>query len=237
MSERSPGGFLSRWSRLKREQEQARNTTLETQVVVESVNTEPNAIESATAPTPLAEPIETPPPDCPPLDSVSLENDFTPFMRREKVPEWFRRQALRKLFSDPHFNRMDGLDVYIDDYTQFEPIPPEMLSKLSGWRAIEQPLQQIVSPQGYAVDIESEEGRALLQAQRQSEEATPEDAAPAPESNPELAEASEPQAAPEPPAFVHPRYGQRVGDFRQIPEAVPIDPVTGEGSATGHDGQ
>ena len=38
-----------------------------------------------------------------------------------------RRAALKKLFSDPRFNVMDGLDVYIDDYSKTEPIPPEML--------------------------------------------------------------------------------------------------------------
>ena len=41
-----------------------------------------------------------------------------------------RRAALKKLFSDPHFNVMDGLDVYIDDYSKTEPIPPAMLAGL-----------------------------------------------------------------------------------------------------------
>ena len=35
-----------------------------------------------------------------------------------------------KLFSDPRFNVMDGLDVYIDDYTKGDPIPPELLARL-----------------------------------------------------------------------------------------------------------
>ena len=35
--------------------------------------------------------------------------------------------ALKKLFSDPHFNVMDGLDTYIDDYGKPDPIPPSML--------------------------------------------------------------------------------------------------------------
>ena len=41
-----------------------------------------------------------------------------------------RRAALKKLFSDPHFNVMDGLDVYIDDYSKTEPIPAAMLAGL-----------------------------------------------------------------------------------------------------------
>ncbi|MEY4753990.1 MAG: hypothetical protein RJA44_1665, partial [Pseudomonadota bacterium] len=35
-----------------------------------------------------------------------------------------------KLFSDPHFNVMDGLDIYIDDYGQPDPLPPGMLEQL-----------------------------------------------------------------------------------------------------------
>ena len=45
----------------------------------------------------------------------------TPTSRRScnpNVDESLKRQALRKLFADPRFNVMDGLDVYIDDYTQ-----------------------------------------------------------------------------------------------------------------------
>ena len=42
-----------------------------------------------------------------------------------------KNAALKKLFADPHFNAMDGLDVYIDDYNKADPLPPEMLRKLA----------------------------------------------------------------------------------------------------------
>jgi hypothetical protein len=42
-----------------------------------------------------------------------------------------KNAAMKKLFSDPHFNVMDGLDVYIDDYSKPDPIPPEMLRNLA----------------------------------------------------------------------------------------------------------
>jgi len=51
---------------------------------------------------------------------------------------------LKKLFADPHFNVMDGLDTYIDDYSQPDPIPPEMLRELrhtAGLRLFE-PLEE-----------------------------------------------------------------------------------------------
>jgi hypothetical protein len=69
------------------------------------------------------------PPELPPVESLTIDSDFRGFFH-PKVDEDLRRSALRKLFSDPHFNVMDGLDVYIDDYSVSEPIPPEMLAGL-----------------------------------------------------------------------------------------------------------
>jgi hypothetical protein len=37
---------------------------------------------------------------------------------------------MKTLFSDPHFNVMDGLDIYIDDYSKPDPLPPGMLEKM-----------------------------------------------------------------------------------------------------------
>lgn len=69
------------------------------------------------------------PPELPPVENLSLDSDFRDFFH-PKVDEGVRRAALRKLFSDPHFNVMDGLDVYIDDYSKTEPIPAAMLAGL-----------------------------------------------------------------------------------------------------------
>jgi len=65
----------------------------------------------------------------PPLDTLTPESDYRAFFH-PKVDEDVRRAALKKLFSDPHFNVMDGLDVYIDDYSKTEPIPAAMLAGL-----------------------------------------------------------------------------------------------------------
>lgn len=100
--------FLARWSRLKQEaqdhppQEKAPEKTVD-----------PKA----------------PPPELPPLDKLTLDSDYRAFFH-PKVDEDVRRAALKKLFSDPHFNVMDGLDVYIDDYSKTEAIPPAMLAGL-----------------------------------------------------------------------------------------------------------
>lgn len=64
------------------------------------------------------------------LANLTPDSDFTQFLRQE-VSEEVRRKAMKTLFADPHFNVMDGLDTYIDDYSVSEPIPPEMMALLN----------------------------------------------------------------------------------------------------------
>ena len=52
------------------------------------------------------------------------------FASRAVAPE-VRNAAMKKLFTDPHFNVMDGLDIYIDDYTQPDPLPAAMLKQMA----------------------------------------------------------------------------------------------------------
>jgi len=87
--------FLTRWSRRKRTAEHAA--------------AEPGS----------PAPAEAPPPELPPIDSLTPESDFSAFMHKQ-VDERLRRAALRKLFSDPAFNVVDGLDDYAEDFTQLE---------------------------------------------------------------------------------------------------------------------
>ena len=63
--------------------------------------------------------------------SLTFDSDYTAFMQ-PAVEEATKRAALKKLFSDPSFNVMDGLDIYVGDYTQPDPMPAGMLDKLSG---------------------------------------------------------------------------------------------------------
>ena len=108
--------------------------------------------------------------ELPPISAISLAEDFTPFMQA-RVPQALKQQALKALFKEPHFNVMDGLDIYIDDYTVFEPISPEVMATLSSWKTIMNPPQQVVTSGGYAVDVESEEGKAVLAARAELVEA------------------------------------------------------------------
>lgn len=63
------------------------------------------------------------------LLNLGPDSDFSVFLRAE-VSEDIRRQAMKQLFADPHFNVMDGLDTYIDDYSVCESIPETMLAGL-----------------------------------------------------------------------------------------------------------
>ena len=62
--------------------------------------------------------------------ALTPESDFRRFVAGD-VPADVKNTALKKLFADPRFNVQDGLDVYIDDYSKPDPIPPAMLKKLA----------------------------------------------------------------------------------------------------------
>ena len=100
--------FLRRWSRLKHENAAEKPAE--------------NPVEKKEA--------EAPPPALPPVDKLTPESDFSPFMQ-PKVEDSLRRAALKKLFNDPHFNIPDPFEAYSGDWTGGEPIPPEMLATLN----------------------------------------------------------------------------------------------------------
>ena len=99
--------FLARWSRLKHEQEKP----------------------------PQAKTDDSPAPPLPALDELTHESDFTGFMH-PKVGDVLRRAALKKLFSDPHFNVPDPYEAYSGDWTGGEPISEEMLAGLNQARTL-----------------------------------------------------------------------------------------------------
>ncbi len=120
-------GFLGRWARRK------------TDVLQGKIVQEPVAITRPVLPEPVTndlkpaaeQAIEKPPELS--LDDVKLltkDSDFRPFMVQNVGPN-VRNAAIKKLFADPHFNVMDGLDIYIDDYSKSDPIPEAMLRAMT----------------------------------------------------------------------------------------------------------
>jgi hypothetical protein len=89
--------------------------------------------------------------DLPPIESLTIDSDFAPFFKPQ-VDESVKRAALKQLFRDPRFNIMDGLDTYIDDYTQPDPIPSAMLEGLMKRRVFFSPSAAEAKPGERAVD-------------------------------------------------------------------------------------
>jgi hypothetical protein len=64
------------------------------------------------------------------VKALTAESDFSRFAGSGVAPE-VKNAAMKKLFSDPHYNIMDRLDVYIDDYSQPDPMPESMIRQLA----------------------------------------------------------------------------------------------------------
>lgn len=135
--------FLGRWSRLKR--------TATAEAVEQAVRPAVRGASTATG-------------ELPPLESLDFSSDFSAFLQ-PKVEEHLKRAALKKLFQSPHFNQMDGLDVYIDDYNRFEPIPEQMLQQLNQARGLLFPDQEKQAGEaGEATRTATKPGAAALTA-------------------------------------------------------------------------
>ena len=92
----------------------------------------PTVAPAVSSPPAPAGPAEAPP--APTLEDVarlSLDGDFKPFVARG-VPADVRNAAVKKLFTDPHYNVMDGLDIYIDDYSKPSPLSAVDMAKMVG---------------------------------------------------------------------------------------------------------
>ncbi len=98
--------FLVRWSRRK------------TAAAAEAAKPQPSSSQSAPS-APLPDP-----------ETLNFDSDFSAFLGAQ-VDAGVKYRALSKLFHSPQFNVMDGLDVYIDDYTRPDPVSEEMLKDLA----------------------------------------------------------------------------------------------------------
>jgi len=128
-------GFLSRWSRRKAQGRAGAEVE-----PAPPANPDPlPATASSAAPVAAPESPPTisggaePPPPLPTMDDVAAltrESDYARFVM-PGVGDDVKSAAMKKLFSDPHFNVMDGLDTYIDDYGKPNPIPLSMLRRMN----------------------------------------------------------------------------------------------------------
>jgi hypothetical protein len=126
-------GFFSRWSRRKQA------VRVGQPLPPAPVAPVAEAPVPAAAPAPAvasAAPVEREAPPAPTLDDVARltpEADFSRFVAPDVSSE-VRNAAVKKLFADPRFNVMDGLDTYIDDYSIPSPLSKADMAKMVGAR-------------------------------------------------------------------------------------------------------
>jgi hypothetical protein len=135
--------FLGRWSRLKLEQEQEQKAAV-----------------------PQRNEVEDKAPELPPVDKLTPQSEFSGFMH-PKVADALRRQALKKLFSDPHFNIPDPYEPYSGDWTVGEAIPDEMMATLNQARTLLFSDQQ--KEQALAADLAKAEEEAYAEQEQRDQ--------------------------------------------------------------------
>jgi Protein of unknown function (DUF3306) len=129
-------GFLSRWSRRKVQARQgvapvADPTAVETPAVIPAPaqpSVGPVQPRRTDATAPAGE--RAPPPTLADVAALTRESDYSRFVTPDVSGE-VKNAALKKLFGNPHFNVMDGLDVYIDDYSKPDPLPASMVRQMT----------------------------------------------------------------------------------------------------------
>ena len=160
--DRDDGGFLSRWSRRKGLVRQGA-VMAEPPAPAPPAPSAPSALPAVTPavtpvvrsesglPAPLprsgvpadatvvpagpAPPTAVPQPTLADVAALTAESDFARFVA-PGVDRGVKNAALKKLFTDPHFNIMDGLDTYIDDYGKPDPLPAGMLRQMAQSQAL-----------------------------------------------------------------------------------------------------
>ncbi|MDB5909033.1 MAG: hypothetical protein JWP34_3147 [Massilia sp.] len=126
-------GFLQRWSRLKATPELA----------------PPPPESDPSGQTPELQSPEPPPPTLADAADLTADSDYSAFVARG-VDSAVRRLAMKKLFADPHFKLIDGLDIYMADYNLPSPVSAEMLASLtdaqSMFARVEDAIDALVAP-------------------------------------------------------------------------------------------
>lgn len=149
---------------------------------------------------------EKPPPTLEDVAALTADSDFSLFVGKGVAPE-VQNAAMKKLFSDPHYNIMDGLDIYIDDYSQQEVMPQSMLRKMVGARVLN-------------LFTDDDEAKAVAEEERLAALAAPADGDP-PAS---IAQAS--GAAPDANLDATPPPDTRLPDADRVPAAAAATDAT-----------
>ncbi len=173
-------GFLGRWSERKRAVA-AGQPVAEPDVKVAPV-VAPSPVRPGEPPQ-SAVPADPAPAPLTVADAQSLtpQSDFKRFVAPDVAPE-VKNAAMKKLFADPHFNVMDGLDIYIDDYSKPDPLPESMLRQMASAKFLglfdELPDEQNMPSKPVKPEPTAPEIIATKQARMLPEQASPQSPSP-----------------------------------------------------------
>jgi len=163
--------FLNRWSKRKaglesdepviKEKSKLEKVTLtkgsQSSPVVSAKDSTAKSHEATTADGALKDsdqPLQPEQAAVPTLEDVlklTKDSDFSAYVQSGIDPN-VQQAALNKLFSDPHYNIMDGLDIYIGDYNTPDPMPLEMLKQLNQSKM----LGMFKTPEEIEADLQAE---------------------------------------------------------------------------------
>jgi len=163
----SQGFSLKRWLQRKLEAARAASSAPAPQAPVSALEASVPAEAKQPAPPITAGTVDNEiaaEPTLPPIDSLTIDSDFSVFLGPSVDPA-IKVQALKKLFSDPRFNVMDGLDVYIDDYSIADPLAPEIARTLAHARYVFDPPRTRVNEVGIVEDVPADEAEADAEAE------------------------------------------------------------------------
>jgi hypothetical protein len=189
-------GFLSRWSRRKAESRRGHSPLPEGADLDPAPGTGP-AAGPAVLPVPVTEAVRPaalrpsevagteldssdpssatePLPTLADVAQLTRDSDFSRFVA-PGIDEGVKQAAMKKLFSDPHFNVMDGLDTYIADYNKPDPIPLSMLRQMTQSKALRLFDLDEEGADDLAVAADSRPSRPLTNAAPPDSESTPDD--------------------------------------------------------------
>ncbi|WP_353093402.1 DUF3306 domain-containing protein [Methylibium sp.] len=220
-------GFLSRWSRRKAAVKGGRPPPDEPLPAAPVAVVEAPAVVPASPADPV---VDAPTEPLPTLDDVAAlrAGDEVSRFVAHGVDEDVKRAAVKKLFTDPHYNVMDGLDIYIDDYSQPDPIPMAMLRQLNqakfmGLFAAEE-----------AAEAQAEaEAQARAAAQATATSAHPADAALVADASPPTFPPAEDAGAPAPTVAAVPHAPNEDPDLQLQPDDAAGRPGAATRAGTG----
>ncbi len=153
--------FFARWSKRKTEATSA-PATFDSALAPNVAN--PPAVSDAQT---VAKPLPTQAD----VEGLTAESDYTAFLAKG-VDEDVKRSAMKKLFALPQFNIMDGLDIYVGDYSQPDPLPPGMLEALTHAKNALNPAQFFINPVSQLLDKVEEQAEEHVPVTTTPPEAT-----------------------------------------------------------------